>query len=174
MKVAITGHMSGLGKSLYNLFDDVVGFDLNNGFDIRNPEVIVEKSKDCDVFINNAYYKFCQVDLLELIFREWNNLPKTIVNISSTGADINMTSTEPFGFYPIHKRALDDAVTRLQFIAKECKVINIKPGWINTPMVADFPAEKMDPDELAIEIKDIILSEKNIRSVSLGNMGLLR
>lgn len=170
MKVAITGHMSGLGKSLFNLFDDAIGFDLNNGFDIRNPELIVEQAKECDVFINNAYHKFCQVDLLELMFREWNNKHKTIVNISSLGAEATITSLEPFGFYPIHKKALDDASTRLQYIANKCKIIVIKPGWIDTAMTKDFAVEKMNPDELALEIKNVILSDKNIRLITLGNL----
>jgi NAD(P)-dependent dehydrogenase (short-subunit alcohol dehydrogenase family) len=174
VKVAITGHMSGLGKSLYSLFDDVLGFDLNNGFDIRNPLSIVEQAKSCDVFINNAYHKFSQVDLLELMFTEWKNESKTIVNISSLGADATITSLEPFGFYPIHKRALDDATTRLQYIAGKCRIINIKPGWIDTPMVAEFNTDKLDPDQLALDIKDVIISNKAIRSITLGNLDYKR
>ena len=36
MKVAITGHTKGLGKELYNRFDDVLGFSSSNGYDISN------------------------------------------------------------------------------------------------------------------------------------------
>ena len=52
MKVRITGHTKGLGKSLYNYFkdkfEDVVGFDSSNTVD-----EIIEQSKNCDLFINN-------------------------------------------------------------------------------------------------------------------------
>jgi hypothetical protein len=174
VKVAITGHNTGLGKSLYNLFDNAIGFDLSNGFDISEPAPIIEQAKDCDVFINNAYHKFCQVELFELIFKEWQNQNKIIVNISSLGADATITNLEPFGFYPIHKKALDDATTRLQYISNKCKIILIKPGWIDTPMTKDYEVQKMNPDDLALEIKNIILSNKNIRTLTLGELEFKR
>ena len=36
MKVAITGHTKGLGKELYNRFDDVKGFSSSNDYDISD------------------------------------------------------------------------------------------------------------------------------------------
>jgi NAD(P)-dependent dehydrogenase (short-subunit alcohol dehydrogenase family) len=42
MKVAITGHTSGIGKALSDVFSDVIGFSRRNGYDLHN-RVIREK-----------------------------------------------------------------------------------------------------------------------------------
>ena len=61
MKVRITGHTRGLGKSLHNhlkaLGHDVKGYSLSTGYDINSQEdrqKIIADCKDADVFINNA------------------------------------------------------------------------------------------------------------------------
>ena len=62
MKIAITGHTSGLGKGLYEqlgaLGHEVYGYSTSTGFDI-NDEVhrhkIIGECKDADLFINNAF-----------------------------------------------------------------------------------------------------------------------
>ena len=167
MKVAITGHASGLGQALFNVFEDAIGFDLVNGYDIRNPENIISESFDCNVFINNAYYGFSQVDLLEKLFYQWQHKNKLIVNISSVAPNV-LAPVEMFGLYPTHKLALDDACYRLQLLNKTCRIINIKPGWIDTGMSKEFDvANKLDPEYLAQEIKDIILSKNNFTTVTI-------
>ena len=70
MKVRITGHTKGLGKSLYNYFkdkfEDVVGFDSSNTVD-----EIIEQSKNCDLFINNTYTADnLQLTLLEKLYKQ--------------------------------------------------------------------------------------------------------
>ena len=60
MKIAITGHTSGIGKALYDIYseeNEVLGFSRSNAYDIKydiSIEKIVQGSLDCDVFINNA------------------------------------------------------------------------------------------------------------------------
>ena len=76
--------------------------------------------------------------------------------------------------HDIVQKALDDATTRLQYISNKCKIILIKPGWIDTPMTKDYKVEKMNPDDLALEIKNVILSNKNIRTLTLGELEFKR
>jgi len=83
VKVAITGHTQGLGKALFDIYDNSMGFSRSNGFDINDPDPIVKASLDCDIFINNAWDKFAQINLLENLFYFWRYQNKTIVNISS-------------------------------------------------------------------------------------------
>ena len=49
---------------------------------------IVNESSDCDVFINNAYHEYAQVDLLYRIWVKWKDQRKQIVCISSVAGDI--------------------------------------------------------------------------------------
>ena len=94
MKVRITGHTRGLGKSLYNQFKalghDVKGYSLSTGYDINSQEdrqKIIADCKDADVFINNVHYGFVQVKLLRSAFTYWQKKNKVIINMSSTTAD---------------------------------------------------------------------------------------
>ena len=167
MLVAITGHESGLGKALYNVFDNTLGFDITNGYDINNYLQILDEADHCDVFINNAYSGFSQVNLLEELFNRWRNSNKIIVNISSVAPNYN-TDYETFRLYPTHKLALDDACYRLQGISKSCKVINIKPHFIDTNMSKEFEGEKLDPLYVATEIKEIVLTKNNLTTVVIN------
>ena len=68
MKIAITGHTKGIGKAIANLYPDYIGFSRSNDFDIGNPDCvnrIVELSKNCDIFVNNAYHGTTQTTIFE-------------------------------------------------------------------------------------------------------------
>ncbi len=147
MKVAITGHTSGIGKELYKQFDNIVGFSRSNGYDITvDIDKIIEESKNFDIFINNSYSGFVQTELLFKLFDLWKDQDKLIVNISSNSGDGIKPKVHP---YSIHKMALDKACEQLSHQKVKCKVINIRPGWVDTPMVEAVKATKMDPKELA-------------------------
>ena len=83
MKIAVTGHTKGLGKSIYDHFEDSIGFSRSNGFDITNEDhypKILEQVKFCDVFINCATDRFGQTELLFYIAHFWKG---KIINIGS-------------------------------------------------------------------------------------------
>lgn len=91
---AITGHTSGIGKRLYDkLSPNVKGFSLSNGYDITDVNdraKIIEESKDCDVFINNATAEFGQTLLFLELFNSWKDQHKTIINVGSRIAEIRI------------------------------------------------------------------------------------
>ena len=149
MKVAVTGHYSGLGKALFNLFENSVGFDLENGFDIKNLDHlnnIVHQAKDCDVFINNAYNNVGQINLLQLFFDIWRfDSSKTIVTIGSTASDYTDLDYDEFGLYPAHKKALEMSCEILNNTNKNCNVLFFKLDKIS------------DYKEIANNIKDAII-----------------
>jgi len=86
MKIAITGHTSGLGRAFYDHFSkdhEVIGLSRSNGYDItKNQDRIIDAVKDCKLFFNNAYSGIFQGTL---ITRLHNRLP--IVTSGSMGAD---------------------------------------------------------------------------------------
>jgi hypothetical protein len=93
MKIAITGHTSGLGQAFYNHFslnNEVIGLSRSNGYDIRkNQKEIVDIVSTCDLFFNNAHYGIDQGTLLVCLC---NRLP--IVTSGSMGADYFHTKNQ--------------------------------------------------------------------------------
>jgi NADP-dependent 3-hydroxy acid dehydrogenase YdfG len=154
MKIAITGHTSGIGKAFYNRCKEQsfprhepIGFSRSNEYDINDPGPLVNAAKHSDVFVNNAHDKFAQVDLLYALWKEWKDKEKQIVCISSLRPDYNADRVLP---YSVEKCALDHTCEQLQMISSPCRIINIKPGFVDTPRVADRDVvHKMDPDYIA-------------------------
>ena len=143
MKIAITGHTSGIGKSLFDYYesvpwpreDIVIGFSRSNGYNINNPQKIIEQSLDSDVFINNAYDGFNQVSLLYELIN--NGYEGKVINISSTSSDGIKNQIHP---YAISKYALDKASEQLFY--RGFNVTNLRLGWVDTPRVSEKAKNK--------------------------------
>ena len=139
MIISLTGHTSGLGLAIAKYFhrETIIGFSRSNGYDIQkydNHLRIADESMLSDVFINNAYHAMAQVNLLYIMYDRWkDDNTKTILNISSLSADGIKSFRHP---YSIHKNALDKASEQLQNTDAKCKILNLKPGYIDTPMVS--------------------------------------
>ena len=152
MKYAITGHTQGIGKSLFDrLIPNCIGFSKSTGYDItlkENREIIISKSLDCDVFINNAYSGICQVDLLYELYGHWKNLDKIIVNI---GSETTCGIKRHPHLYTAHKVALDKSSEQLSHLNNNCRVINIRFGWVGTQRVLENykPSSYIEVDDAA-------------------------
>lgn len=86
MKIAITGHTSGLGEAIYDHFapfHEVIGLSRSTGFDLSGDvQKAVDVIKTCDIFFNNAHLGTLQAKLLLQLFK---HLP--IVTSGSMAAD---------------------------------------------------------------------------------------
>ncbi len=165
LKIAITGHTSGIGKGLYNFYikdHQVMGFSRSNGFDIETKQdKILEKSKNCDIFINNAYSGFAQTDLLFKLWDFWRNKEKLIINVNSMIRDLSFPyiKTPPFSKYKIHKLALYQAVQELQQSPSKCQVSQITLGVVDTSFFILKSALNKDNklvSEKKMKIKDVV------------------
>jgi NADP-dependent 3-hydroxy acid dehydrogenase YdfG len=144
MKIAITGHSKGIGQALTNHFESqghtVLGFSRINGWDINtHSEKIVEESLDCDVFINNAYYSFKQIDIFNMLFEKWALLEnKTIINMGSKIKYANFPGISQAGKdYMMVKKELDKVSKKAMFTTsnRKCRVLSINPGFVATDML---------------------------------------
>ena len=159
MKIAITGHTSGIGKALHEIFPDAVVFSRSNGFDLTIPQLrqrMYTEIDDCDVFINNAPIGTNQSTLLYELWGQWKDSKKIIVNIGSDAADYDNDDT-----YTIQKRFLQDLCLQYQQSTAACKAILIKPGYVDTPRVQSITATKIDPKEFALYVKELIECRHN-------------
>lgn len=160
MKVAITGHTSGIGRALYDLYQkqghEVIGFSRSNGYDIsQNNDFmsIVSQAITCDVFFNNAFAEFAQFEFLYTIHPYWvNDLSKTHVVIGSNSADGTKKKPHP---YAVQKAAVDKAAEQLNQGARY-RLINIRPGYVDTPRVKHVTEPKIALPDLAETIAYIV------------------
>jgi NADP-dependent 3-hydroxy acid dehydrogenase YdfG len=171
MKIAITGHTSGLGEALFKHWSaaghNLTGFSLSNGFNI-DTDIDKISNAEFDIFINNAYSKYQQVELLYTLYEKNKNRKCTIINIGSASSDGNVDKIKS---YAIEKLALEKACLQLQFNTTLCKVLLIKPGRMKTPMVAHSDSKKLDLSYMVSIIDWLISQPENvsIRSITIDN-----
>jgi hypothetical protein len=143
MKTAMTGHTSGIGLSLFEkLSPNVKGFSRGTGYDINSYEdraKIISESKDCDVFINNAYSGFSQTYMLIDLFREWKHLNKTIINVGSQASELSLPEDHLHLLnYQAEKIVLREMTNKLQ--GWNCKVVYKWFGYVGTDAIkAAYP-----------------------------------
>lgn len=183
IKIAITGHTKGLGKFLYESFvsqgHTVVGFSRSNGYNIKNKEDrdrIVLESKDCSVFINNAFnyedWDNSQLDMLKDMYYSWlHETSKTIINMSSSAADIypNPVTVPGVPRYPDYIKAKWEqdrwlvSVRNFLNTREQVKLVNLKPGRIITEKTYEKWKDQrvLQPSDL-YKIIELILNEPTI------------
>lgn len=158
MKIAITGHTKGIGQAIVNCYSnhEIIGFSRSNGYDISKAETvneIINLSKDCDVFINNAYNNLSQVTLFERMLELWRfDLNKTIINVNS-----KTIYNPPNGRdYTKFKKVLrSSAIKAIEDIDRKCRIININPGYIKTDMTETIHStyKMLTPEQAANIVK---------------------
>ena len=170
MKVSITGHTSGIGKSLYETLDNTIGFSRSNGYDIKNDDVInkiYELSKDCDIFINSAYFKDSQLKLYSKFYENWRYKEKTIINIISKTVYSKLNDE-----YTKYKKELSEKTIQNTDMGgyKKCRVVNVNPGYVKTKMTEKFHSKErmLGVEELTDIIKWIIKLPQHIQVGEIG------
>ena len=185
MKVAVTGHTSGIGKALFDEFTsrghDVIGFSKSNGYDIADVGVqdnIVDQINDVDIFVNNAHERFFQVELFTKVWRNWRALPKKIINIGSIVTTFRFGPDSPQ--HPLGRAHYASEKVGLEMASNwawndqeaRCDVMLVKPGLVDTPRTKNdrIGASKIDPSELSRYIVESILNQQFVvREITIGN-----
>jgi hypothetical protein len=171
LKVSITGHTSGIGKHLYESLDNTIGFSRSNGFDIENEnnlDKIYELSKDCHVFINNAYFQDAQLKLFNKFYKNWRYKEKTIINIVSKTIYSKLNDE-----YTLFKKELSQNVIQSTDKGgyKVCRVINVNPGYVKTNMTKEFHTKQKMLE--VSEITDIVKWVLNLpHHIQIGELGV--
>jgi hypothetical protein len=175
--VAITGHTKGIGKAIFNKFKNsqhqIIGYSRTNGFDISEETIqdqILKECEDVDIFINNAYSPNAQTALLEKFICMWKDTDKLIVNLSSKLVFYPGKTNDFFDMYISDKKEQNNLCSR-RFYSDQPRILNIMPGLVDTEMSNIFDASKMNTNDLAsfiydlIKYKDIISTQQIIIDV---------
>lgn len=136
MKIGMTGHTRGVGKVIFETLSEnynVIGFSRTNGYDVNQPEIILNEIKECDIFINNAYNKDAQLNLFKLLFDKWKSSDKVIINTLnfSTIIDSNLKKDYENDYFTYKSQFLSE-LNKIygQYDTKKCKVMNIFPATL--------------------------------------------
>lgn len=180
MKISVTGHSKGIGKSLYDKLissgNQVIGFSRSNGFDIQNAESrkrIIDQSKHCDIFVNNAWCESAQTLMLLDILECWKDTDKLIVNFSSKLSYLDETHTM-YGIIRNHisyQNYIDDKKNQNNIVKSRIfdpmpKVMNLILGAVDTEMSKDLTCPKIEVDVISdfiinlIKLRDIIMIQE--------------
>lgn len=168
MKVLLTGHTSGIGKSLFEKFTnelyDVVGFSRKTGHDIGDENIIkniLKETTNCDIFINNAWHPEGQLKLLKELTNIWEDTEKKIINISSNIKVFpdSFFRTPLLLKYKTSKKEIDDFINSY---SGNVKIMNVLPGLTRTNFKLDLElldmAKGMDSNHVANLIYDEFVS----------------
>jgi len=169
--VAITGHTSGIGRGLYDHFAklgyNVKGFSKDTGFDIsikENQDRIIELTRDCDLFFNNAYSSYSQVELARLWQQQHWTDNHFIINTSSMAAEPLADIPKNFPWltpYSEEKYAINKASWEINHSGSRCKSIVIMPGVCQTNFYNPYDTT----DQNGIELYNQIMKTNSIITV---------
>jgi hypothetical protein len=132
MKIAITGHTLGLGKSFFDECLErghiVSGFSRFNGYDLRDYNKVgdmLSKINDYDLFINNAKPDYAQAQILYRLIKTWNtgiilSIGSSVILNPPNWSDLNLLE------YVTQKHALAHANETLKKHTK-CNLILVNP-----------------------------------------------
>lgn len=175
MKIAITGHTSGIGKALFGYFvaSTPIGFSKSNGYNINHIEdrkKIVNQSMDCDIFINNAYSNGTnsQLYLLQEMHNAWQDQDKLIINISSRITDFVLPPSSPERLYQTHKKDQD---TFCLGKIRNPQIFNLKLGMIDTPRVILYNHNKLAVEEV-VRIVSFVLDNRDRYKMTTLTVGI--
>ncbi len=162
MKIIITGHTKGIGKSLYERFKsaghDVIGFSRSTGHNIEEAssrELILKESQTADMFINNAYSSTGQTVLLKDFIDAWSGSSKYIINLSSKLSLFPVGKEPDLDEYILQKQAQNKLINDRIFLGSP-RILNVILGLVDTEMSNIFAGTKVPPDQLASMICDLV------------------
>jgi len=177
LKVAVTGHTSGIGLAIADAFrargDEVVGLSRSTGYHLpKDRERVVEAAAQCDVFVNNRHQRDddTQLQLLFSVAQRWKGQDKTIVTLGScAGLSSRPAQPDPNSVF---KNALDAACQQLfNRQDQRPRVVNIRPGCVDTESAKDMPLPKLSPRDIANVVMWVINQPRHVyvSSVTLAH-----
>ena len=163
MKVAITGHTSGIGQGLFNYFEsqghEVLGFSRSNGFALPDAENrVLEQIQNCDVLVNNALPVSSQMFFVQQLWPTWKDLNRTILVIGSVSVRFQTTYQAEFAEYQRQKSQLDILCNDLRYqdfpIRNSCRLITVNPGYTLTNIFE--PGDPLPADQYMLSVADVV------------------
>ena len=170
MDIAITGHASGIGKGVFEFYaNNCIGFDLTNGYNIETDiDKILEESRHCKVFINNAYCKNKQTDLANAWHKMHVNDDFLLINVSSTFVeltiDVQIEINSPCLMeYIKYKKKLNQTSDLINQSGDKCKSMALIIGLVDTQFINSWHARF---NQYELEYFTKFIAESNLLKIA--------
>lgn len=146
LKVAVTGHTSGLGKAFFDHYQSlghsVTGFSRQNGFDLRDwstVQKLLDITENFDLLISNAKPDFFQTILLYELCRRNQRVSK-IISIGSCIVNVELPQSVEIGInlYKTQKLSLQNAHQQLTKKYKDFECFLIHPSHLYDSDVINY------------------------------------
>jgi len=151
-KVAITGHTSGIGQSIYDALDmisaysddkaEIRGYSRSNGWNLAeaNGNLLLEEiiDFDPDVFFNNAWHPGVQNHLCKKLHAKSKGTNKVIINTGSITGYVPHSILDEKNVYARDKNELSTYCILESFkypYENSCRLINFSWGFVETGLV---------------------------------------
>jgi len=154
MNIVITGHTSGIGKAIYELYGGI-GLSRSNGFDITTSDITQYIDKD-SVFINNAYTNKDPLSQVRLL-HDSVEMCKQVICIG--------TNTRNVGKYQSAKNVLKQECEWLY--GQGHNVTYLALGKVDTPHLKHYNGKMISPEYVAQMINFIITSPHRVEILSI-------
>ena len=165
MKIAITGHTSGIGQALVDVYD-LTGesknhtfkyYSRSNGWDIEHQagEKIINDiiEFDPDVLFNNAWRPGIQNKILRKLHLHWKDQEKLIVNTGSVIGYVDKLLGYGSDQYLLDKKFLREYCVDKSFeypYKNKCMVQCFSFGFTKSNMTDDVGVERIDAQQAAV------------------------
>lgn len=168
MKIVITGHTSGVGEATFSLLKSlghtVIGLSRSNNYDINDVDRVVNKiiAEDPDVFINNAYSKNTQTEILKKVYEKFSNKEKFIINVCSVASliptcheDYNMEYASDKRNQRVFCEKVNFDYSKKDFNNVKCRLTNLNFDYTKTNFKSKHDKRKY-PNLLPQEVANMI------------------
>ena len=160
MKVAITGHTSGIGQAIKDVLELTSGYgqqklelkcySRSNGWNLAeaNGRALMQDiiEFDPDIFFNNAWHPGVQNMLCTKLHKKWSDTNKVIVNTGSITAYVPHSILDESNVYAQDKKALKDYCVLESFkypYENSCQLINFSWGFVETGLIGRDDVNKL-------------------------------
>lgn len=185
MKCIITGHTTGLGKSMFEHFQslgwEVIGVSRKTGYDLRfDLDKVVDLINTSDLFINNANVDRAQLDLLNLVNKNIKQIVLGSIagefhqqlqsNYSQRKFDLaqrcrELTLLPSSKILHIQISMLEDAVNG-DVVIKYKEVLDVIDFWLKNPRFTNIAFEfKLTPFTLEKAKTAFNISQENLNNI---------
>lgn len=171
MKYVITGHRSGIGKSIFEYYSKqnniyCVGYDSSHHLDLNEPNIhlkFIEDCKDASVIVLNAHTGQQHISL-NTLYNLHKSESKHIIAIGSLVSKVWKAIEEvpeAFKTYWEQKKLLEESIIKLYSVNTPLKISILRLDWVDTQLATEYSGKKLTIEAVLNAVRYIIENKES-------------